>query len=133
MPPNGGKGEVRFRRADLALGFGVMMIRKRQAHPARQFQVVVCFGCGALIGRTDRNFVSIFWNDGDPLQDEVVTPNRACTVRMCRACRLELVERAGLTIVMNKLVVNLVLDTTNEMSKTGGHEIAPTRGMRKAV
>ncbi len=93
----------------------------------------MCFGCGALIGRNDRNFVSIFWNDGDPMGDEVVTPHRASTMRMCRACRLKVVERAGLTVWVGAMQIDLVLDTTNEMSKTSAHGVTPCRAMRKVV
>lgn len=93
----------------------------------------MCFGCGALIGRNDRNFVSIFWNDGDAGRDEVVTPHRASVVRMCCGCRLALVERAGLTVCVRDLEITLVLDTTNEKSKTSAHGVTPCRAMRKVV
>lgn len=109
------------------------MIRKRKSHPKRQFQVVVCFGCGALIGRNDRNFVSIFWNDGDPGRDEVVTPHRASVVRMCCGCRELLQQVTWFFIRIGSLEVKLVMDTTNEMSKTGAHGVTPCRGIRKVV
>lgn len=131
VSPDDEQGEVRYRRADLALGFGKMVIKKRGLHPKIQFQVVVCFGCGALIGRTDRNFVSIFWNDGNPDLDEVVTPHRATTVRMCTQCRIVLVRDALLVCRVGDLEIKLVLNTTNEMSKTSAHGVLPTRGMRR--
>ncbi len=114
-----------------AWGAGVVT-KKRRAHPKIQFQVVMCFGCGALIGRNDRNFVSIFWNDGDPMSDEVVTPYRASTVRMCGGCRGMLKEVGRLYVRVADMGITLVLDTTNEMSKTSAHGVTPCRGMRKA-
>lgn len=107
--------------------------RKREGYPARQFVVVCCFGCGALVGRGERNFVSLFWADGDPGFDEVVVSERETVVRMCRKCRLELVERTGFEVRLGRMVVGLALDETAEKSKTGAHGVLRARVVRRVV
>jgi hypothetical protein len=100
---------------------------------ARRCVVVCCFGCGALIGSGERNMVSMFWGDGDPGFDEVVEGCRETVVRMCRKCRLILVERAGFEVRLGRMVVELVLDDTADMSKTGAHGILRARVVRRVV
>lgn len=93
--------------------------------------VAVCFGCAGLIGRGERNCVSLFWGDGDPGVDEVVVASRETVVRMCRRCRLKMVEETGMEVVLGKLVIRLALDESNEMSKTGAHGILRARVVRR--
>lgn len=103
----------------------------REGYPARRYQVVCCFGCGALIGSGERNMVSMFWGDGDPGYDEVVEGRRATVVRMCRCCRLELVEKTGFEVRVGRMVVSLALDDTADKSKTGAHGILRARVVRR--
>jgi hypothetical protein len=52
---------------------------------------------------------------------------------MCRKCRLILVERAGFEVRLGQMVVELVLDDTADMSKTGAHGILRARVVRRVV
>lgn len=110
-----------------------MVVHKRQGTRARQFAVACCFGCAALISQGERNWVSLFWGDGDPWHDEVVVPSRETVVRMCFRCRSELEEKTGLTVVVGRLEIRLVLDETNEKSKTGAHGILRARVVRRVA
>lgn len=109
----------------------MMAVKKREGYPARQFVVACCFGCAALIGRGERNWVSLFWGDGDPGRDEVVTSNRETVVRMCGSCRHELEGTTRLIVTLRGMEILLALDECNEKSKTGAHGILRARVVRR--
>lgn len=75
--------------------------------------------------------VSMFWGNGDPGYDEVVENARETVVRMCRTCRVELVEKTGFEVRLGRMVVSLALDDTADKSKTGAHGILRARVVRR--
>lgn len=136
-------GETRHRRAGLALGFGGVMYKKgawgaalvtKKNRPllVRRVYVESCFACGCIVPRLDRNVVAVFWGDGDPGRDEVVVPWRQLHVRLCFRDRMKLQEKGGLTFRHGEVEVQLVLETSNEKSKTRGDGVIPVRGTRRA-
>ncbi len=110
-----------------------MAIKKRAFQIDRRSVVEYCFCCGALVSRNDRNVVAIYWGDGDPGRDEVVIQWRTTHVRICQRDREELQAAGGMTFGHEDLEVRLVLDTTNEMSKTRADGVLPVRGTRRYV
>ena len=77
--------------------------------------------------------VSMFWGDGDPGYDEVVEAGRETIVRMCLACRLELVDRTGFDVRVGRMVVSVRLDEDTDKCKTGAHGILRARVVRRVV
>lgn len=107
------------------------MAKKNRPLLVRRVFVESCFACGCLVARLDRNVVAVFWGDGDPGRDEVVVPWRQLQVRLCFRDRMKLQEKGGLTFRHEELEVQLVLQTSNDMSKTRGDGVIPVDGTRR--
>lgn len=110
-----------------------MVVKKRSFQIDRRTAAEFCLSCGALVSRSDRNVVAIYWGDEDPGRDELVVQWRTTHARMCFRCRELLKADTGLIFMVSDLEVELVLDTTNEKSKTRGDGVLPLRGTRRYV